>query len=98
MLNTSKTTFSLPLRRVYLDLRYISLNKQKRVLISISVPFEKLFEVFFGSFLVGALSKPLMYLIANWHLGFKSLDVKVLNIHVNVILLCYFIIGLRVRC
>ena len=34
VLDTSKTTFSLPLRRVYLDLRYISLNKQKRVLVS----------------------------------------------------------------
>ena len=29
VLNTSKTLFLLPLRRVYLDLRYISLNKQK---------------------------------------------------------------------
>ena len=34
-----------------------------------------------------------MQLIANWHLDFKSLDVKALNIHVSVILLCYFIIG-----
>ena len=34
VLNTSKTTFSLSLRRVYLDLRYISLNKQKRVLVT----------------------------------------------------------------
>jgi hypothetical protein len=29
VLNTSKAAFLLPLRRVYLDLRYISQNKQK---------------------------------------------------------------------
>ena len=34
VLNTSKPTFLIPLRMVYLDLKYISLNKTKRVLVS----------------------------------------------------------------